>query len=64
MILRLDDKTVGRDLDWSEEYNLGWRYIVWVNSNRHFFKSSKDARIYYDKQTKNLWDYIVIEYLY
>ena len=55
---------VGRDLDWSEEYNLGWRYIVWVNSNRHFFKSSKEARIYYDKQTKNLWDYIVIEYLY
>ena len=54
------------DLDWSEEYNLGWRYIVWVNSNRRFFKSYKNASLYYDKQkqSKNWWEYMVIELIY
>jgi len=59
-------KIMARDLDWSEEYNLGWRYIVWVNSNRSFFKSYKNASLYYDKQkqSKNWWEYIVIELIY
>ena len=59
-------KLVARGFDWTKENKLGWNYVVWINNNRHFFKSYKDASLYYDKQkqSKNCWDHIVIELIY
>ena len=48
-------------LDWSKEYNLGWRYIVWVGGLDDYFTTYKDAKLEYDQWVKKGYDEIVIE---
>lgn len=49
------------ELDWSKEYNLGWRYIVWVGGLDDYFTTYKDAKLEYDQWVKKGYDEIVIE---
>ena len=48
------------ELDWSKEYNLGCRYIVWVGGLDDYFTTYKDAKLEYDQWVKKGYDEIVI----
>ena len=36
------------DMDWTEEYSQGWRYIVWIGGCDDYFTTYKDAKLEYD----------------
>ena len=51
------------NMNWSEEYNQGWRYIVWVGGFDDYYTTYEDAKLEYDIWKNEGYDEIGIEKL-
>ena len=52
---------MARSKDMSKEYELGWRYIVWVGGCDDYYKRYKDAKDAYDGWVAQGYDDVQIE---
>ena len=52
---------MARSKDMSKEYELGWRYIVWVGGIDDYYKKYKDAKRDYDEWEDKGYDEIYLE---
>ena len=51
------------DMDWSIEYNQGWRYVVWIGGFEDYFTTYEDAKLEYDIWKNEGYDELHIEKL-
>lgn len=51
------------NMDWTEAYNQGWRYVVWIGGCDDYFTNYEDAKLEYDIWKNEGYDEIGIEKL-
>ena len=52
---------MARSKDMSKEYELGWRYIVWVGGNDDYYKNYNDAKRDADEWKAKGYNDVIIE---